>query len=83
MLFEKLLSASDLPLSENVAYSSAHVETLIYSEAYDTLEQDYATVAAACKQNIFSFFFWMLISSKQYCVHIVQSFYIFYSGVGR
>ena len=55
MLFEKLLSASDLPLSENVAYSSAHVETFSYSEAYDTLEQDYATVAAAGKQNIFIF----------------------------
>ena len=46
------LSVPHLPLSENIAYSSAHVETYSYIETYDfmgkaikTPEPNYATVA--------------------------------------
>ena len=65
------LSASDLPLSDNVAYSSAHVETCSYSEAYDfmdktikTSEPDYAAVAAGNMHNTFTFPFGCYISRK-------------------
>ena len=52
------ISAPDLPLSENVANATVHVETCGYNEAYDfmdkaikTPEPDYATVAAGNMHN--------------------------------
>ena len=64
------ISAPDLPLSENVAYATAHVETCSYSETYDfmdkiikTPEPDYATVTAG-KHNTITFPFGCFIGRQ-------------------